>query len=292
MGKEVVWTSFGVDGAGAYLLLRWLRKTNLEVHVTTPRRFRDDFIKWQIESGTTNYSKIFIVNLDLSKNIDVADLPNVVVIDSHKSHTNRKDLYSAARTAIAETTSTTRLIYKIFSSELIKHITPAQVKLISMIDDHMAKTKKFKSSSLLNAVYWTNAGDKLQKFVDVFDGGYTGLTPLQKNSVTFYYKRLHQQLCSLSVYQGFINSHRTVSTFAENSLDEVAQHLIEKHQAQIAVVVNIKTSSVFFHRARGYTIPLAKIAEELCDGGGNDSFAGGVITEKFLEFTKTLQQIC
>lgn len=292
MAKEVVWTSFGLDGVGSYLLLRWLRKSDLEVHVTTPRHFRDDFIKWQMDSGITTYSKIYIVNLDLSKNIDVVDLPNVVVIDSHKSHNKKKDLYNTARTAIVETTSTTRLICKIFASELSKRVTPAQIKLVTMIDDHMAKTNKFKNSSFLNAVYWTNAGDKLQKFVAAFDAGYQGFTPLQKNSITFFYKRLHQQLCSLSLYQGLIGTHRVVSTFAENSLDEISQHLISKHQAQIAVIVNTKANSVFFHRAPTCTVSLAQIAEDLCDGGGNDNFAGGIITEKFLEFTKTLQQIC
>jgi len=71
-------------------VLKWLRGDDIEIHCTTSKRFRDDFIKWQIESGVTTYSKIFVVALDLAKCLDVVDLPNCVVVDNHQTHVIEK----------------------------------------------------------------------------------------------------------------------------------------------------------------------------------------------------------
>ena len=296
MSKEVVWTNFGLDGIGSYLVLRWLRGKDIEVHYTTPKRFRDDFLHWQINSGINTYSKIFIVNLDLTKSIDVADLPNCVIVDNHVTHIERKDLYNAARTAVVEATSTTRLLFRIFRSELVKKLAPAQIKLIALVDDYISGVNKMPASKLLNALYWGISGDKMQRFVQDFDVGFQSFTPLHKNIIAVYFKRYHQLINELDIFEGRLpfqhKTYKIFSTFADSSLDEISQHIMQKHQADVVAMVNLKTKSVFFRKSANCPIPLPKLAERLCDGGGSDFFAGGDLTDKFLNFCKTLQQVC
>lgn len=296
MAKEVVWTSFGIDGVGSYLVLRWLRDRDIEVHYTTPKRFRDDFIRWQIEAGVTTYSKIFIINLDLSRCIDVADLPNCIIVDTHQTHLDRKDLYNSAKLALTRASSTTKLLFKVFSSELLKKLNPRQIKLIAMIDDYISGNNKIATSHALNTLYWSYAGDKMQKFVDDFERGFNGFSITQKNLITIQFKRVQKMLSGLEIFQGSMpfqhKSHRICAAFATEGYDEISHHLIANHHAAVAIIVNLKTKSVFFRKDKKSQIPLDKLAERLCDGGGSDSFAGGDVTNKFLEFCKTLQRIC
>lgn len=296
MAKEVVWTNFGLDGVGSYLVLRWLRDRNIEVHYTTAKRFRDDFIKWQINAGVTTYTKIFIVNLDLSRCLDAADLSNCIIIDTHQTHVDRKDLYNSAKTAITSATSTTKLLFKVFSSELLKKITPHQIKLIAMIDDYVSGASNMLVSQALNALYWSYAGDKMQKFVADFDQGFSKFNVLQKNQITLHFKRVKKMLDELQIFQGVLPykhiNHRVCAAFATEGYDEISRHLISNHQAAIAIIVNLGTKSVFFKKHQDCAVPLTKLAEKLCDGGGNDDVAGGDVTDKFLEFCKTLQRIC
>jgi hypothetical protein len=296
MAKEVVWTSFGLDGVGSYLVLRWLRDRDIEFHYTTPKRFREDFVKWQMESGVTTYSKIFVVNLDLTRCIDVADLSNCIIVDTHQTHIDRKDLYNNAKTALTQASSTTKLLFKVFSSELLKRLKPQQIKLIAMIDDYISGNNKIATAPSLNALYWSYAGDKMQKFVDDFDLGFHGFGITQKNLIMFYHKRVQKILRELQIFQGSIpfqhSTHRVCATFATEGYDEISHHLLTNHQAVVSMIVNLKTKSVFITKQKTCAIPLVKLAERLCDGGGNDSFAGGDVTDKFLEFCKTLQHVC
>lgn len=296
MAKEVVWTSFGIDGVGSYLVLRWLRDRDIEVHYTTPKRFRDDFIRWQIDAGVTTYSKIFIINLDLSRCIDVADLSNCIIVDTHQTHIDRKDLYNSAKLALTRASSTTKLLFKVFSSELLKKLNPQQIKLIAMIDDYISGNNKIATSQSLNTLYWSYAGDKMQKFVDDFERGFNGFSITQKNLITIQFKRVQKMLNGLEIFQGSMpfqhQTHRICAAFATEGYDEISQHLINDHQAAVAIIVNLKTKSVFFRKNKKSQIPLDKLAERLCDGGGSDSFAGGDVTDKFLEFCKTLQRVC
>lgn len=296
MSKEVVWTNYGLDGAGSYLLLKWLRSKDIEVHTTTPKRFRDDFIRWQADNGINTYSRVFILNLDLSKCIDIVDTPKCVIIDNHQTHIERKGLYSNAKTAIVEATSTTRLLFRVFKSELLKTLTPYQIKLISLIDDYISTNYSYSESKTLNAAYWCVTGDKLQKFVHDFNDGYRGLNKHQRNAIYFYFKKLAQIMSNLDIFEGVLpykhKNYKIVSTFADGMYDEITQHLIETHQAEIVFLVNIPAKTVFIRKSKKCDLSITKLAEKLCDGGGSEYFAGGDLTDRFLTFCKTLRQVC
>jgi hypothetical protein len=295
MSKEVIWTNYGLDGAGCCLLLKWLRGNNIEIQYTTPRKFRDDFLKWQLENGTTKYSRIYITSIDLSKCLDVADKSNCVIIDTHKSHAERKHLYTDAKTAIAETSSTTRLIFRLFKNELLKILTPKQIKLISLIDDYISGKNKFKESNFLNALYWGVSADRLIQFIKQFDNGYNGFNQQQQNVINLHFKRISKTVSELDIFQGILpikgKKYKIVSTFAENYFPEISNHLIDVYNVDIVMVVNIGLKTVYMQQRVTSDAPLHLIAEKLTEGGGTQRYAGGNLTSKFIEFTKTLQKI-
>jgi hypothetical protein len=273
MSKEVIWTNYGLDGAGCCLLLKWLRGNNIEIQYTTPRKFRDDFLKWQLENGTTKYSRIYITSIDLSKCLDVADKSNCVIIDTHKSHAERKHLYTDAKTAIAETSSTTRLIFRLFKNELLKILTPKQIKLISLIDDYISGKNKFKESNFLNALYWGVSADRLIQFIKQFDNGYNGFNQQQQNVINLHFKRISKTVSELDIFQGILPIKG------------------KKYKVDIVMVVNIGLKTVYMQQRVTSDAPLHLIAEKLTEGGGTQRYAGGNLTSKFIEFTKTLQKI-
>ena len=296
MSKEAVWVNYGIDGACSYLIMRWLRGDNIEVRYTTAKRFRQDFVEWQIAAGVTTYDKIFVVGLDVSKCIDVIDMCNVVVVDHHDTHVEHKHLYNNAKTAITYTTSTTRLLFRLFREELIKRLTPQQLQLIALVNDHVSGTRALAASSGINALYWSYSGDRLQRFAHDFANGFQSFNAHQKASISLYNKKLAHLINDLEIFQGNIPfrgiNNKILSTFATTSYDEITHHLLAEYQGDIAIIVNLEARAVFMKKSLKCAVPLGKLAERLCDGGGSDNHAGGSVTDKFLDFCKTLQRVC
>ena len=54
----------------------------------------------------------------------------------------------------------------------------------------------------------------------------------------------------------------------------------------MGIVVNLKTQSVSFRRAKNSAINVAKLAAKVADGGGHEAAAGGKLSDNFLNFTK------
>jgi hypothetical protein len=148
----------------------------------------------------------------------------------------------------------------------------------------------------LNALYWSYAGDRLQRFAQDFHNGFHGFNAQQKASISIYTKKIQQIINELEIFQGTVPfrgiNNKILSTFATTAYDDITYHLINDHQGDIAIIVNLQTNAVFMKKSTKCQVPLARLAERLCDGGGSDSHAGGNITDKFLEFCKTLQRIC
>lgn len=297
MGKVAVWTNYGLDGACAFLLLNILKSSNIEYYITTPKKFREDFLKWQFTTSLSNYSSVFILDVDLSKSIDVVDKDNVIIIDTHSTHVDKKHLYSKAKTVLNKTSSTSKLILKAFETELQKHITDKQRHLVALVNDFVSGNRKVSASTGINAVYWSYTGDKLQKFVNDFGKGFTEFSIQHQNVIDIHYKRLAQTLARLDLFTGRLPIKNTVykiiSTFCDSSYDEIAAHLISEHNCDIVALVNIKSKYVFYICKKDCTLSMVKLAETLGGGGGgSDTSATGDLTEAFIKLTKTFTQIC
>jgi len=78
-----------------------------------------------------------------------------------------------------------------------------------------------------------------------------------------------------------------VATFANYAVNELAHFLIKKYNADIGIVVNTQAKTVSFRRSKQSDADLSILATKLCQGGGHSASAGGRLTEKFANLTKT-----
>lgn len=295
MGKDVIWTDIGLDGACSYLIFKWIKnnasQSDVDVFSTSVSNFKTNFENWKNSNKSSNYDKIYILNMDVSQFIDLVDFPNVVIIDRHKSHIEQSTKYKHAKVILEESTSNSKLILKLFNKKF--KFTQQQLTLISLVDDYESGNNKTKLSRELNIVYWGLVGKKPQKFAEEFPEGFTRFTLQHENIISLHQRKLQETIEMMDVYFGSINSNiKVASTFSNHSHDDLCHHLLIKYNADIAIIVNTDSQSVYFKRSSNFCkLPMYKLAKTLCDGGGTDTVGGGKITEKFMDFTKILNKI-
>ncbi len=294
MGKDVIWTDITLDGACSYLIFKWIKKADIDVFSTTYGNFKTNFENWKASNKISDYDKIYILNMDLSKFIDLVDLPNVVIIDRHKSHIEYSKKYKNAKVILEESTSNSKLLLKLFNKNI--KFTQSQLTLISLVDDYESGKNKSRLSRELNIVYWGLSGKKPQKFCEEFLEGFVKFNLQHQNIISLYDRKLQETLETMDVYLGSLKvspqvNYKIASTFSNHSHDDICNFLIDNYNVDVAIIVNTDTQSVFFKRSDICKLPMYKLAETLCGGGGNDVVAGGKITEKFMDFTKILNKI-
>ncbi len=292
--KIICWTHYDLDGAVSYLTLKWAYpQVKIKYETSTPRKFKSDYTKWLKKNNPNKYDMIYILDLDVGSAIDLIDKSNVVIIDHHLSHVNCK--YKKAEALIIEYTSAAKLCYKVFKKKLKTQFTKPQQMLIALADDYDSYKLKAKSSLDLNTVFW-GQDRKFHTFLKDFKNGFTGFTPYHKNIIKLFYKKFDQFVADMIVYAGDVKlqgkTYRICSVFASDMINEIAEYLVDKYNADIAIIVNSKTQRVSFRKHKTKAeINLSDLAGALCNGAGHAYAAGGEITENFLKFTKILQPI-
>ncbi len=294
MNKIFVWSHFDLDGVVSYMVLKWVFKTNkLPCKFTSPSRFREDFEPW-IKENADQYDKIFILDLDISKCQDLVDLPNISIYDHHATHIAK---YANAKGGMQECSSASKLVYKIFSALPGVTFTDAQKKLILFADDYDSYTLKFPQSYQLNVLLFESQ-NKPFNFIEDFKNGFTQFNSMQSNVLILHEKKFKNILDNLpGTFIGTIKiqgkERKIVGTFADSCINEVADYISKKHNSDASFVVNLKSNHVSFrkHLNNVNDLDVSKIAATLCEGGGHKDTAGGILTEKFQEFTKLLTPI-
>jgi oligoribonuclease NrnB/cAMP/cGMP phosphodiesterase (DHH superfamily) len=82
-----------------------------------------------------------------------------------------------------------------------------------------------------------------------------------------------------------------LSTISKFSVNELAHSILTDYVTDVVIVLNPDTQFVSFRKSPNSTADVAKMAKELCDGGGGEWASGGKIAKKFLEFSQELEQI-
>jgi len=88
-----------------------------------------------------------------------------------------------------------------------------------------------------------------------------------------------------------IKNYKTVAIFADYAISEVANYMVTKHDAQIGIVVNLKTNTVSFRRCMHCDIDLSILAKTFCNGGGSHKLAGGKLTMEFANLIKNFNHV-
>ena len=291
--KEIVWVDSDLDGVCSYLAFKWLFK-EIPYKCTTVKRFRDDFQKWLQTNKVEDYDNIYILDIDVSSSLDLVDKPNINIIDHHQTHANIVYIYEHANKTIETLTSCTKLVLKTYKDN-IGVLSKEQLKLISLADDYDCYALKYPETLDLNTVFWNYTSNRFDKFIAEFDNGFNGFTDFHRNIINIHHKRLADVMDNLVVYGGTIpigdKNYKVISAQCDYALNEVADAIIKKYNADISIIVNIPGNYVSYRRAKACDIPLHKFAGKISDGGGHATAAGGKITDTFMNFCKVLKKL-
>ena len=147
----------------------------------------------------------------------------------------------------------------------------------------------------LNFLYRNYQGDRLQKFVSDFSSGFHGFTDKQKAIIQFYNNKLKNIKSELQVFGADVpiknKKYKFVSTFANECINEVAEHIIDDNSADVGLVVNLRSNKISFRKNKQIDLDLSRLAKKFTGGGGHSYAAGGQMTKDFLTFSKVFQPI-
>ena len=286
MDKYFVFTDCDLDGATSYLALKWLMgDTLLPYKSTTVKNFEVDFQNWITKTDPTQFKKIFILDLDVSKCAELVDLPNVVIIDHHSSH---NPVYKKATKIVKVHTSNADLMRQ----TLLKNVklTPEQNKLISLTDEYDCYTIKDRNALLLNTLYWNYQGDRIKQFIVEFENGFKDFNNTQKNIIVLQLKKIQDHIETTPIYHYKNNNYSIASMVGDFAINELADHVLKKTQCDIACIVNTRIGRLYFRRKKTSTVNLSSTVEEITGkkGDGHENACGGTLNEQFLEYTKRL----
>ncbi len=288
-----LFTDHDVDGAGCYFVLRKLLQSDFGHTHTSEKRFREDFLQLK---DREKYKRIYICDLSvLENNLDIIDTSNVVYIN-HRNTDKYKTLeIKELRQESQDMTSCTMLLYKKIKEKLKTPFTREEKILISYIDDYDSYELRFAESLKLHFYYTTLEGDKLEKFYNNFENGFKEFTPVQENKIKNISDKIDSTFNTLKVFSGNLKISGTdvcvCSTFNNIFPSEICAMLIKKYDCDIAISVNLNSSTVSIRKKKQCPVNLGQFAAKIFDGGGDDCVGGGKITKKFLELTKLLYPI-
>ena len=295
MKKIMVFTHMDLDGWGCYQLLRW-SFPNAIIHIqpATVDTFRDRYMNWIANNEISDYDMVFIMDLDVSPDKEYIDKKGIFIIDHHKSHAI-DGLYEHAKTVIKDYSSATKLAYKVFTKLFNISLSDSRKRLIAIIDDYDSYKLQVPESKKLNTIFW-ETNDRFNTLSQAFHNGFNGFTVHQENMIRLRDSNVEKYIKELDIYTGDVNiqnkTRRVVSTFSTEYTNDVADHLLFVHKADIAIVVNYKTDHISFRKAKTQEdLNLLELAKLIADGGGHEYASGGRITEKFTEFCKLLKPL-
>lgn len=296
-----VLTHHDLDGVVSLMIVKWaFPKANVTYTAfgsSNSEKIKRNFMDWEQEHYN-KYDKIFILDLDVSDLYRILDKEKVFVIDHHKSHVeNLKNIkIKNANIAVTEYSSNAKLMTKLFKKIYNLKLAKAQSKLIVFTDDYDSGENLISTSRDINTLFW-NLEKKFETFQNDFYKGFSGFNQRQRNIIDLHkrnFKKLKETLQVYHIKTKIQNQERTIyATFADNSINEVADVLLYDYKGDIAIVVNSKTQHVSIRRSKNTTgdLDVSLLASKLCDGGGHEYASGGVITDRFLIFTKTLSLV-
>ena len=303
LNKIYVFTDFDLDGTTSLLMLHWVlgaQPGELQFKSTTVSNFRRDYLNWLTEHKPTDYDKIFILDLDVSNSIDLIDLKNVFIIDHHLTHVKALDQYKNALVQVAENTSCAKQLYKIFHKALTPDkVTTDRKMMVAIADDYdsytLAIPHSYEMNCLLTNLQKSAGTQKAEKFITRFYDGFKGFTVQESNIIKAHIKRRDETISALQIYSGNIplngKERKIFGTSGNKFVNEICEHILRTHQADIVFFVNPDSNHVSFRKNKKCEIDVSKLAAKLCEGGGHEYAAGGKITEGFLNFTKLLSPI-
>lgn len=284
MQKIFAWVNSDLDGIGSTVLLGNLFK-NFEYRHCFFGKFEEQYLPWAKENAE-DYDKIFVVGMVLDQNM-------IKKIDDHRVVfvSDRPDDFKVWDSTMIqeECSSTTKILYKKFKEKV--EFTKDLKKLFLYIDDYNSYDLKHEETKYLNALYRKSGGNRFINFVNRFWNGFDGFTNTEVKLADSFFNELNNEFVNMQVFTGVYEGARFVSTISKFSVNELAYLIMENYDGDVVIVMNPDTHFVSFRKYKGSGVDIAKMAANLCDGGGGEWASGGKITKEFLKFSETLREI-
>lgn len=295
--SHFIFTDCDLDGAGSYMTYKWLNpEEDISYTVTRVNDLYQHVKAFADRGDFDKYDQVLFFDFDVSdkKIHELIDRENVTIIDHHESNIDDTDvIYRSAKCIIEESTSTCKLVYKNYNGA--NKLSPTQKLFVYLVDDYDSYTLNRVESKQLNDVFWSYKGDRLAKLYRDFNAdGFTGFNTYHNNMLIIKQKDIADIKSKAEIYIGEIdtgkNAYTVSSIMCDRHINDIADYVLDKTGTDAAMVVNPKTSKVSFRKRNdSCTLSMVKLASVLTDeSGGHESAAGGLICDKFLNFTKKL----
>ena len=275
-----IWAHDSLDGASSALAIKQLLGKDVNVSISNANYsdFPGLYKGWYMNSFAS-YDKIFILGFSLPTSLThVVDHSNVIIINNESTELVNKQ----AKVICNPSSSCISLIQE--SIPQIKSQT-----LYNIADDYTNQSTDNIDALKLNAVYFSLNQPRIDKFIARFMNGFDGFNIQEKNAIKLYFNRYKEIIDETDFFSGLIKNSKVVSCFADYATSDIARYAIKNYSADIVMVINMEARLVFFFKnADTCDIGMDLLASKMCDGTGRDNEACGVITKKFLEFTKQL----
>jgi oligoribonuclease NrnB/cAMP/cGMP phosphodiesterase (DHH superfamily) len=299
MSKKFIITDTDLDGAMSYLLFKWYHKESIPYKAVSITNFASWYNAWS-EKYAGDYDEIIILDLDVgSECMNLVDKKNIKIFDHHETHVAIKNKYKHADVSCVKTeTSCAKLIYKTMklTGAWNNYLTSPQQLLVAMVDDYDCYALKLPSSYELNIIFWNYQGDKISRFESDFGYGFKGFNPEHARYIAYRKNKIKEKISEVPVYKAnlkLIGKERVlVSTFCDEYINDIADHLLAEYNADAAFIVNPKTSKCSIRRGSSSDLDILKIVDKIFDEGGGHAYAaGGNVCDKFMEFTKLFNKV-
>ena len=301
--KIYVFTDFDLDGVASLLTLHWAlgaKPGQIAFKTTTVTNFRRDFLTFLDQNNANNFDQIYVLDLDVAKHADIVDRKNIIIVDHHATHVSNLSVYKNAEVSVTETTSCAKKIYNYFKAlGKLDSLTKEQKYFVALADDYDCYQFKLPETYELNCLYTntqrTSTKQRAEIFLEKYFNGFRPFNAQEKAIIKEFVDRKNKAIASLEIFTGKVaiaGKERVVyGTTGNKFVNEICDHMLNTHPADIVFFVNSDNSHVSFRKNKKCEVDLSKLAAKLCDGGGHEYAAGGKITESFLSFTKLLTPI-
>jgi oligoribonuclease NrnB/cAMP/cGMP phosphodiesterase (DHH superfamily) len=284
-----------LDGAASYILMHWYLWNNPSYTITNHENLKNNVNRWLLKNDITKYDEVYFLALDTCEIVNLIDYSNVKIFDHHQEAERCKDMYKNASVEILTYGSTVLGLFKYFKEKKKdRKITLDQRRFIALVDDYISYRLLERDKSIgINMIFWNYQGDKFQKLKNDFNNGFVDFDENQQSTIKFYRNKINKILDNGEFFIGDFKIQgvfrKVIATFADTCVNEIAYGLTEMG-FEIAMIVNVATKKVSFRKNQNSNVNLPKLAKTLLDGGGYNNAAGGVLTDKFMEFTKLLKR--
>tara|TARA_Y100000310_G_scaffold202475_1_gene202654 strand:- start:446 stop:1342 length:897 start_codon:yes stop_codon:yes gene_type:complete len=292
--EEIIFTDLDFDGCCSYLIYTWFKQAKPKAITLKVSNIREKLLGWLTRNKIEDYKRVYFFDLDTTEIKDLIDKNNVIIFDHHKSH---KDEYSHARTYIdVNQTSCSKHLYKTLSHIYPNvNLTVEQKKLIAFANDYDCYELKFPESNKLNFLLWYKNGDKLQNFINDFENGFFGFTNEQNKIISYHFYKFKKMRENINLFQAKLSisgkDYNFISTFANEYINDLGQYIVDEYKCDVCMMINLKNNRVYLRRKRDIDFNLSTFAKKICNGGGHEYAAGGVLNDNVLTLSKQFEPL-